>query len=133
MTEKLRKYEAGVMELGLEYSDKMAIPPDQDGFLLTGVCNRECTSVGLPPRGIVIFASQLHTHLTGTRVTTRHYRPTIDPNDPDEYTELPYLNWDNHYSTHYQEIRPLKLPRRVLPVSHFFSFMMETLSSFSYM
>jgi dopamine beta-monooxygenase len=66
VTEKLRKYDAGVIELGLEYTDKMAIPSYQDNFLLTGVCNTECTSVGLPPKGIIIFASQLHTHLTGT-------------------------------------------------------------------
>ncbi|OXA62477.1 Tyramine beta-hydroxylase [Folsomia candida] len=109
VTEKLRKYDAGVIELGLEYTDKMAIPPSQEGFLLTGICNEECTSVGLPKKGIVIFASQLHTHLTGTRVVTRHYRPNMDPNEPnDDYLELPYLNWDNHYSTHYQEIRQLK-------------------------
>lgn len=29
LTKTLRKYDAGVMELGLEYSDKMAIPPQQ--------------------------------------------------------------------------------------------------------
>jgi dopamine beta-monooxygenase len=116
VTDKLRKYDAGVIELGLEYSDKMAIPPGQPRFPLTGVCNRECTSVGLPPQGITIFASQLHTHLTGARVLTRHFRPPTDPNDPTEFQELPFLNWDNHYSTHYQEIRQLKLPRKVLPV-----------------
>lgn len=47
---------------------------------------------------------------SGTRVVTRHYRPNMDPNEPnDDYLELPYLNWDNHYSTHYQEIRQLKV------------------------
>lgn len=29
LTETLRKYDAGVIELGLEYTDKMAIPPGQ--------------------------------------------------------------------------------------------------------
>lgn len=29
LTETLRKYDAGVIELGLEYTDKMAIPPHQ--------------------------------------------------------------------------------------------------------
>ena len=28
-TKSLRKYDAGVIELGLEYTDKMAIPPGQ--------------------------------------------------------------------------------------------------------
>lgn len=31
--------------------------------------------------------------------------------------ELPELNRDNHYSTHFQEIRLLHKPVRVLPVS----------------
>ncbi|KAJ8954020.1 hypothetical protein NQ318_004313, partial [Aromia moschata] len=159
---KLRKMDAGVIELGLEYTDKMAIPPGQESFPLTGYCTSACTSMGtrfesvetlkakvtevlnqlteadsqhcfqqrksrmercrdrqgeyiedekvdtsLPPQGIVIFGSQLHTHLTGIRVYTRHF---------DAYgKELPELNRDNHYSTHFQEIRRLKKPVKVLP------------------
>jgi hypothetical protein len=56
----------------------------------------------------VIFGSQLHTHLTGIRVFTRHVR---------DGRELPELNRDNHYSTHFQEIRSLKQQVRILPVS----------------
>ncbi|CAL8069880.1 unnamed protein product [Orchesella dallaii] len=115
VTDKLRAHDAGVIELGLEYSDKMAIPPKQTRFQLTGVCNRECTSVSFPRDGITIFASQLHTHLTGARVVTRHFRPSLRPGNVDGFIELPFMNWDNHYSTHYQEIRPLKRPTRVLP------------------
>jgi len=61
----------------------------------------------LPAEGIKVFASQLHTHLTGRRAYTKHYRNGV---------ELPELNRDNHFSPHYQEIR--KLPRQVhvLPV-----------------
>ena len=61
----------------------------------------------LPSEGIKVFASQLHTHLTGRRAYTKHYRNGV---------ELPELNRDNHFSPHYQEIR--KLPRQVhvLPV-----------------
>lgn len=44
-THQLRKYDAGVMELGLEYTDKMAIPPKQDSFTLTGYCLPQCTAV----------------------------------------------------------------------------------------
>jgi len=43
----------------------------------------------LPEDGIKVFASQLHTHLTGRRAYTKHYRNGI---------ELPELNRDNHYS-----------------------------------
>lgn len=39
----LRKYDAAIMELGLEYSDKMAIPPGVLGFPLSGYCIAECT------------------------------------------------------------------------------------------
>ncbi|XP_035207387.1 dopamine beta-hydroxylase-like [Stegodyphus dumicola] len=105
-TPSLREYDAGVMELGLEYTDKMAIPPHQPDFALTGYCVAECTRAGLPPDGIVIFGSQLHTHLTGTVVYTKHIRGSA---------ELPELNRDNHYSTHFQEIRRLKRKVRILP------------------
>ncbi|XP_033321707.1 tyramine beta hydroxylase [Megalopta genalis] len=106
LTSSLRKYDAGVIELGLEYTDKMAIPPQQEAFALSGHCVQECTGVGLPQQGIHIFASQLHTHLTGTKVLTRHIR---------DGEELPLLNYDNHYSTHFQEIRLLPKPVTVLP------------------
>lgn len=105
-TRTLRENDAGVMELGLEYTDKMAIPPHQPDFTLTGYCVAECTRAGLPPAGIVIFGSQLHTHLTGITVYTKHIR---------ESSELPEMNRDNHYSTHFQEIRRLKRNVHVLP------------------
>jgi len=136
VTPKFRANDAGVIELGLEYTDKNSIPPGQEGFTLTGICNTECTSVGLPASGITVFGSQLHTHLTGVRVVTRHFRRrddiyyrqealqnnnhTLNNGSPEEltgYIELPTFNWDNHYSTHFQEIRVLKKPIKVLPVS----------------
>lgn len=43
MISNLRKYDAAIMELGLEYSDKMAIPPNILGFPLGGYCIAECT------------------------------------------------------------------------------------------
>lgn len=41
----LRPHDGGVMELGLEYTDKMAIPPGQPAFPLTGFCISECSEV----------------------------------------------------------------------------------------
>ncbi|KAF5288049.1 hypothetical protein FQR65_LT12099 [Abscondita terminalis] len=102
----LRRYDAGVIELGLEYTDKMAIPPGQESFSLSGYCVSECTAVSLPPEGIIVFGSQLHTHLTGIRVKTRHFR---------NGHELSELNRDDHYSTHFQEIRRLKRDVNILP------------------
>ena len=42
-------------------------------FSLTGSCTAECTAVSLPPAGIVMFGSQLHTHGAGLRYTTSWY------------------------------------------------------------
>ncbi|KAL7645712.1 UNVERIFIED_CONTAM: hypothetical protein RMT77_002589 [Armadillidium vulgare] len=103
---KLRNYDAAIMELGLEYTSKMAIPPKMKSFTLAGYCIPECTALSLPPDGIYIFGSQLHTHLTGVRTWTKHYRGDL---------ELPEMNRDNHYSTHFQEIRRLPNPVQVLP------------------
>ena len=44
-TQHLRRHDAGVMELGLEYTDKMAVPPGVNPFTLTGYCIPECTAV----------------------------------------------------------------------------------------
>ncbi|XP_052870102.1 tyramine beta-hydroxylase [Anopheles cruzii] len=103
---KLRPHDAAIMELGLEYTDKMAIPPEQVAFPLSGYCIAECTKVALPPAGITVFGSQLHTHLRGVRVLTRHFRGPL---------ELPNLNRDDFFTHHYQDIRQLRYKPRVLP------------------
>uniref|UniRef100_A0A8D0LBH8 Dopamine beta-hydroxylase n=1 Tax=Sphenodon punctatus TaxID=8508 RepID=A0A8D0LBH8_SPHPU len=92
-TATLRQYDAGIMELGLVYTPMMAIPPGETQFLLTGYCTDKCTQVALPPSGIHIFASQLHTHLTGRKVVTVLSR---------EGKERMIVNADNHYSPHFQ-------------------------------
>ena len=103
---RLRPFDVGILEVGLEYTDKNSIPPKQPNFPLTGYCVSECTRIGLPRDGIKVFASQLHTHLTGIRVVTRHVRNGI---------ELPELNRDDHYSQEFQEIRLLHQPVTILP------------------
>ena len=105
LTEKLRKYEAGIMELGLIYNNWMAIPPGQKSFVLQGYCAPQCTAMGLERGGILVFGSQLHTHGAGRRVSTQVVGPGR--------SEI--LNEDPHYSTHFQEIRTLQHPVRVLP------------------
>ncbi|XP_053609984.1 tyramine beta-hydroxylase [Plodia interpunctella] len=106
VTSNKRRYDAAIMELGLEYTDKMAIPAGQKAFPLTGYCIPQCTGVGLPELGVVVFGSQLHAHLSGAAAWTRHAR---------RGAELPPLNIDLHYSTHFQEIRLLHRPVTVLP------------------
>ncbi|CAO1392504.1 unnamed protein product [Diamesa serratosioi] len=104
--EKLRKFDAAVMELGLEYTDKMAIPPGQIAFPLSGYCIAECTKAALPKSGITIFGSQLHTHLRGVRVLTRHFR---------NGKELQEVNRDDFYFNSFQEIRHLRRKPQVRP------------------
>jgi dopamine beta-monooxygenase len=65
-TDRLRPFDIGILEVGLEYSAKNSIPPAQSHFRLDGVCASECTRAALPAGGITVVASQLHTHLTGT-------------------------------------------------------------------
>ena len=45
VTQSLRPNDAGIMELGLVYTDRMAIPPRQKKFPLHGHCLPECTAV----------------------------------------------------------------------------------------
>ena len=44
ITQNLRPFDAGMIGLGLVYSDKMAIPPSQESFSLSGYCLPECTA-----------------------------------------------------------------------------------------
>jgi dopamine beta-monooxygenase len=105
--EPLRKYDAGILEIGLEYNLKNSIPPGLDAFYLNGFCLSECTKAAFAKtNGITVFASQLHTHLTGRRVWTSIVR---------EGRVVQTLNSDNHYDQMFQEIRLLPEPVRVRP------------------
>uniref|UniRef100_A0A3B4Z232 Dopamine beta-hydroxylase n=1 Tax=Stegastes partitus TaxID=144197 RepID=A0A3B4Z232_9TELE len=92
-TPSLRHYDGGIMELGLVYTPIMAVPPKQHAFYLSGYCTSKCTETALPPEGIFIFASQLHTHLAGRGVRTVLVRGG---------KELEIVQEDQHFSTHYQ-------------------------------
>ncbi|CAH8671649.1 unnamed protein product [Schistosoma margrebowiei] len=107
ITNQLRKYDVGIMELGLVYTPNNFIPYNQSKFILAGYCDSQCTDIALPkPNGIYVFASQLHTHLTGIKVVTYHIR---------NGTQLPDLNRDNNYSPHFQEIRQLDQQIQIKP------------------
>lgn len=105
-TPSLRPYDAGIMELGLVYTPIMAIPPKQQTFYLSGYCTAKCTETALPPGGIYVFASQLHTHLAGRGVRTVLVRSG---------REVEMVQEDQHFSTHYQTIRVLRKMVNVLP------------------
>jgi dopamine beta-monooxygenase len=92
------------MEVGLEYNPKNSIPPRSTAFRMSGYCPGECTQATLPRKGITVFASQLHTHLTGIQTFTRIVRKT---------GEIVTLNVDRYYSPHFQEIRLLPKPIQI--------------------
>lgn len=132
-TGRLRPYDAGILEVGLEYTDKNSIPPNMV-MPLAGYCVSECTRAAMPCRscesskyspisgilgarseednkakledGIYIFAGQLHTHLAGISSWTELFR---------EGELLREIQRDNHYSPHFQEIRLLPEPVHVAP------------------
>ncbi|XP_061656788.1 dopamine beta-hydroxylase [Syngnathoides biaculeatus] len=106
LTRSGRRYDAGIMELGLVYTPIMAVPPRQDNFYLAGYCTSKCTRAALPEGGIFIFASQLHTHLAGRGVRTVLVRGG---------KEVEVVQEDRHFSTHYQTIRVLRKITNVLP------------------
>ncbi len=45
VTRDLRRYDAGIMETGLEYTDKYALPPGLELWPISGYCIPECTEV----------------------------------------------------------------------------------------
>lgn len=98
VTPSLRQFDAGIMELGLVYSDANSIPPGQKAFAISGVCAPECTN-NLPEEGINIFASQLHAHLTGRKLWTSHFRNGV---------KIGEVNRDMHYSPHWQHLQTVK-------------------------
>ncbi|KAF7639406.1 hypothetical protein Mgra_00001078, partial [Meloidogyne graminicola] len=104
-TKHLRPFDAGIIELGLIYSDANSIPPLQKSWPLTGFCPTECTEK-LPSNGIYIFASQLHAHLTGRKLFTSHFR---------KGRKIGEINRDEHYSPHWQHIQPLNPHINILP------------------
>ena len=105
-TRQLREFDAGIMEVGLEYNAKNSMPPQSKAFRVSSYCASECTRAALPSGGITVFASQLHTHLTGVQVFTRIVRKD---------GRIETLNADRHYSPHFQEIRLLPEPIRIEP------------------
>ncbi|EPB70272.1 copper type II ascorbate-dependent monooxygenase domain protein [Ancylostoma ceylanicum] len=107
VTTELREYDAGIMEIGLIYSDANSIPPGQTAFPLTGHCVADCTNK-LPSGGIHVFGSQLHAHLSGRKIFTSHYRHGV---------KIGEINRDNHYSPHWQHIVFIRPYIHVMPVS----------------
>ncbi|ODM90062.1 hypothetical protein Ocin01_16621, partial [Orchesella cincta] len=105
-TDQLRQYDGGVMLVGYRHSPFLLIPPNQNQFLIHGVCGAECTSKMIPPTGIRISNTLVHLHLAGKKIRLRHFRNGV---------ELPIIAEDNHYDFNYQQSRQLKNELVILP------------------
>ena len=69
-TKTLRPHDAGIMELGLEYTDKMALPPRLPLWKLVGYCIPECTRVVSDRCDYATYHSSIHTRtLSNIRVS----------------------------------------------------------------
>ena len=95
-TPTLRKYDAGAFALHHDL-DSLAIPPQQSAFNLSVYTPSECL-VDLPPTGLNVFASMLHTHITGVSVQTQHFRGGV---------EQPFLDQNKYYDFNFQQVVPL--------------------------
>nr|XP_010952799.1 dopamine beta-hydroxylase [Camelus bactrianus] len=48
-TATLRRFDAGILELGLVYTPVMAVPPQETAFVLSGYCTDKCTQLHYSP------------------------------------------------------------------------------------
>ncbi|XP_069693146.1 MOXD1 homolog 2-like [Periplaneta americana] len=108
-TASLRRFDAGVLSVGLDPNWRHIIPPGQPEVVSEGHCISACTQQAVPPRGIKMFAVVLHTHLIGRKVRLRHLR---------HGTELPPISEDSNYDYNYQEYRRLPTPVNIYPGDH---------------
>lgn len=81
MISKLRRYDAAIMELGLEYTDKMAIPPGVLGFPLSGYCIAECTQTVIYIGSFLSFLLLLLLLLVNVHLFSRFMDDAITAND----------------------------------------------------
>ncbi|XP_020625361.1 DBH-like monooxygenase protein 1 [Orbicella faveolata] len=110
-TKQLRKYDAGILQVGAGVDYTMLIPPRQRNWQTNGFCTKDCSmkafkDTKLPNGGINIFAAVLHTHLAGRKTWLRHVRDGV---------ELPEIVRDDHYDFNFQEYHLLRNEVHVKP------------------
>ncbi|XP_036406018.1 DBH-like monooxygenase protein 1 homolog [Megalops cyprinoides] len=108
-TPLLRRYDAGVIEIGVWVSLYHMLPPGLQEYISEGHCTQECLRESLDhemPSGVRVFAVLMHSHLAGRAIRTRHFR---------NQDELQPLARDDHFDFNFQEFQYLKEERLVLP------------------
>ncbi|KAL9979556.1 hypothetical protein ACROYT_G017234 [Oculina patagonica] len=110
-TDKLRKYDTGVISVGVKVGPWHIIPPKQKDWMSVGYCTAKCTesimkSTPLPGGGINVFAALLHTHLAGRAIWTKHVR---------NGKEVPEIARDNNYDFNFQDNQVLRKEINIQP------------------
>ena len=90
-TNNLRTHDVASISLGQIVSDHMLIPPRASGFLVQGLCPKDCTE-GYLKEDINVFASLVHSHLVGVSMWTQIIRDGVDIGYVDKN-----LNYDFEY------------------------------------
>ncbi|KAK3764734.1 hypothetical protein RRG08_042044 [Elysia crispata] len=99
LTRQLRKYDGGVMIVGVLIGPYQIIPPRESSFISTGLCDSSCFGESLGDKEIHVFANLLHAHRLAVKLRTRHFR---------NGTELPPIQEDTNYDFNYQETKMLE-------------------------
>ncbi|CAO2603308.1 DBH-like monooxygenase protein 2 [Lemmus lemmus] len=107
-TSHLRKYDMGILELGISVFPIHFIPPGAEAFLSYGLCKTEKFEEmnGAPVSDIYVYSYLIHTHLAGRSLQAVQYR---------NGTQLQIICKDYSYDFNLQETRDLPQPAVIKP------------------
>ncbi|XP_069057999.1 putative DBH-like monooxygenase protein 2 [Pleurodeles waltl] len=99
-TPVVREYDVGILMTGVSPAGYSVIPPKAESFNIYSICKTDVFSqvAGEAVPDMQVFASILHTHLTGTAVQVAQYR---------NGTQLGFVSRDMSYDFSLQETRYL--------------------------
>lgn len=86
-TDKLRRYDAGILEVGTDPSPYHMIPPNVSSFITYGLCSTEVLRKD-PVSSVRVFDVLLHAHVAGRQIHVRQFR---------DGKEIGYLARDDVY------------------------------------
>lgn len=104
-----RKYDAGILSIGIEPEWQHIIPPGYKRVVSEGHCVGQCNRNAFPPSGINIFGVMMRTHQIGRSVKVRLVRGN---------EELEPIAQDTNVDSEYLEYRRLNRMSKAMPDDH---------------
>ncbi|XP_062516136.1 DBH-like monooxygenase protein 1 homolog [Corticium candelabrum] len=104
-----RQYDAAIVEFGhVEslYAIQLLLPPGRDNIITENICPAACTQTGLPPGGVNVFGTLLHSHIAGRSIWIEHFRNGV---------QLPNIDSNYNYDFSFQEVTLLRNEVKILP------------------